>query len=131
MSGADQSLASLRTLDDVSRFVREGMRATATGGSRWHEGDRSLEFGFEWGRLPLPVAECGPLVERAVAIAGRDGLTLQQIRRILTGLGEERVSRGLAFARESGRLIESHESRPNRSGREQEQVVLRAAGGDA
>ena len=111
MSGADRGLASLQTLDDVGRFVREGMRASATGGSRWHKGDRPLEFGFEWERLPLSVAECGPLIERAVAIAGRDGLTLQQIRHILSGLGEERISRGLAFARESGRLVESRESR--------------------
>ena len=79
------------------------------------------------GRLPLEVAEVGPLMERSVQVAGSEGLTLQELRRIFAPLGKERFDRGLKFARESGRVTETRESRPNKSGRPQMQVVLYAS----
>jgi hypothetical protein len=112
---------NLQTLDDVRQFVREGYRA-AMGSPK----GPPLRFGFERGRLPLSVAEPGPLIEHAVRIAGQDGLTLQVVRWVFEPLGAERVNRGLAFARESGALYEARERRPNRSGRPQQQVVLYA-----
>src|SRR5215218_7033161 len=71
-------IARLQTLDDVRRFIAEGYRASGDPNSRWNRG-RPLKFGSEWGKLPLAVAECGPLIERAVQIAGPGGLTLQQL----------------------------------------------------
>ena len=117
--------AQLNTLDDVRRFIAEGYRA-AGDPERWQDRGRPLEFGFEWGELPLAVAEPGPLIERAVALAGHDGLTLHQIREVFGPLGRERVDRGLAFALEGGKIEQSREMRPNRGGRLQDQVVLRA-----
>lgn len=117
--------AQLQTLDDVRRFVHEGHRATGNPNSRWNRG-RPLEYGFEWGRLPLSVAEPGPLIEHAVRLAGDHGLTLQDVRRLFAELGEDRVERGLAWARAAGEVEERREKRSNRVGRLQEQVVLRA-----
>ncbi len=119
------AIDSLRTLDDVRRFVREGYRASQSGASKWASG-RPLDFGFEYGRLPLAIAEPGPLIERAVRLAGPDGLTLQQVREVFAELGSGRLDRGLAFARDAGVVQERRERRPNRAGRPQEQVVLSA-----
>ncbi len=119
-------LAQLNTLDDVRRFIAEGYRASGDPES-WQDRERPLEFGFEWGKLPLAVAEPGALIERAVALAGEDGLTLHQIREVFGPLGRERVDRGLAFVLGAGRVEQSREMRPNRGGRIQDQVVLRAA----
>ena len=119
-------LPQLNTLDDVRRFIAEGYRAAGDPES-WQDRERPLDFGFEPGRLPLAVAEPGPLIERAVALAGEEGLTLHQIREVFGPLGRERVDRGLAFVLEAGRIEQSREMRPNRSGRLQDQVVLRAA----
>ncbi len=115
--------AELRTLDDVRRFILEGYRASGSAVSRDNRG-YSLAFGFEWGRLPLAVAEPGPLIEHAVRLAGQDGLTLQQCRDVFSHMGVERLERGLVFARNAGLVRETPEKRPNRAGRLQEQVVL-------
>lgn len=125
---ATYSLDSLKTLDDVRRFVAEGYRASSDPNS-WRNRGHSLEFGFTWGELPLAVAEPGPLIERAVQIAD-DGLTLQELRDVFDMLSAERLDRGLAFARDAGLIVEQREQRPNRAGRMQEQVVL-YQGGDA
>ncbi len=85
-----------------------------------------MRFGFEWGKTPLAVAEPGPLIEWAVYLAGDDGLTLVEIRNLLNGLGKDRVSRGLEFARGSSVIEASEEARPNAAGQMQSQVVLRA-----
>ena len=119
-------LTQLNTLDDVRSFIAEGYRASGDPES-WQDRGRPLEFGFEWGKLPLAVAEPGPLIERAVALAGEEGLTLHQIREVFGALGRERLDRGLAFVLEAGRIEQSREMRPNRGGRLQDQVVLRAA----
>lgn len=76
--------------------------------------------------LPLGVAEAGPLIERAVAVSDRDGLTLQELRRIFHPLGKERWERTLAAARASANIRESKEMRPNIAGRLQRQVVFHA-----
>jgi len=75
--------------------------------------------------LPLPVAEAGPLLERAVAVADGDGLTLQELRRIFRPLGKERWERSLKAARISGNITEAAETRPNKNGRPQRQIVFR------
>jgi hypothetical protein len=118
---------SLETLDDVRRFVLEGYRASGDPNSRRNRG-RPLEFGFEWGKLPLTVAEPGPLIERAVRISGDRGLSLQELRGLFAQLGKDRLDRGLAFARDAGVIVEKRESRPNRAGRPQKQVVLYPTG---
>jgi hypothetical protein len=124
MSDPEQWQTSLRTLADVERCVSQGLRANSP--SRWGRLAEPLEFGFEPGRLPACVAQCGALVERAVTIAGKDGLSLQQVRVLFSALTKERIESGLMAARGSGRLIESRELRPDRNGRRQRQIVLRA-----
>jgi hypothetical protein len=116
-------LDQLHTLGDIRRFVAEGYRASGDPSSQWNRG-WSLSFGFEWGKLPLSVAEPGPLIEHAVRLAGGDGLTLRQVRDVFSHLGAERLEQGLAFARSAGLIRESREMRPNRAGRLQQQVVL-------
>lgn len=118
----------LRDFDELRRFVAEGYRASGHRHSwvnRFKHGDRPLAFGFEWGRLPLAVAEPGPLIVQAVRLAGSGGLTLQELRELFSGLGKDKLDRGLAFARSAGRTIVSREKRVNSAGRQQEQVVLR------
>lgn len=119
------SPGDLTSLDEVREYIAEAYRASGSPSSRWNRG-KPLAFGFEWGRLPLGVAEPGPLVERIVELSGAAGITLQELRQILSRLGEDRIARGLAFARQSGRLQESREARRNQAGRPQQQIVLRA-----
>jgi hypothetical protein len=121
-------LQALRTLDDVRDFIREGYRASGDPDSRWNRDRPQLAYGFEWGRLPTVVAEPGLLIERAVRLAGSDGLTLRQVRDLFDMLGKERLDRGLEFARGAGLIDETWEKRANRAGRLQGQVVLRAPG---
>ncbi len=114
----------LVTLDDVRDFIAEGYRSASPTWSKWDRG-RPLEYGFtKGGGLPLAVAEPGPLIEHAVHLAGPEGLTLQQARRVFDHLGKERFDRGLAFARGAGLIHERREKRTNRAGHPQEQVVL-------
>lgn len=118
----------LRDFDELRRFVAEGYRASGNRHSwvnRFKHGDHPLAFGFEWGSLPLAVAEPGPLIVQAVRLAGSRGLTLQELRELFSRLGKDRLDRGLAFARSAGRTIVSREKRANSAGRQQEQVVLR------
>ena len=118
------ALSHLDSLDDVRRFVAEAVRAA---GEPEGEGDQrpALGFGLEWGDLAPAVAEPGPLVERAIALAGEEGLTLQQVRGLFGLLGRERLDRGLIYARDGGRIEQSREMRVNRTGTLQDQVVLR------
>lgn len=117
-------LEHLFTLDDVSRCVADGYWQIS------HEPGSPLGSpGLQHSQpLPLSVAEPGPLMERAVQIAGTDGLTLQQLRSVFARLGKERYDRGLAFMRHAGNVTEATERRPNRAGRLQAQVVLYASG---
>lgn len=117
----------LQSHAEIERFVLEGYRASGSPRSKWARMGPPLEFGFEWGKLPLAVAEPGPLIEQAVKLAGPSGMTLQEIRILLKGLGAERLDRGLRFAREGGNLLEVEETRADRAGRQRKQVVLRVA----
>jgi hypothetical protein len=121
-------LQALRTLDDVRDFIREGYRASGDPNSRWNRDRPQLAYGFKWGHLPTVVARPGLLIERAVRLAGADGLTLQQVRDLFDMLGKERLDRGMEFARGAGLTEETWEKRANRAGRLQGQVVLRAPG---
>ena len=121
-------LQALRTLDDVRDFIREGYHASGDPNTRLNRDRPQLAYGFEWGRLPTVVAKPGLLIERAVGLAGSDGLTLQQVRDLFDMLGKERLDRGMEFARGAGLTEETWEKRPNRAGRLQGQVVLRAPG---
>lgn len=121
-------LQALRTLDDVRDFIREGYRASGDPYTRLNRDRPQLAYGFEWGRLPPVVAEPGFLIERAVGLAGSDGLTLQQVRELFDRLGKERLDRGMEFARGAGLTEETWEKRPNPAGRLQGQVVLRVPG---
>jgi len=122
-----EGLDSLQTLDAVRRFVEEGYRASGDPHSRRNQG-HTLGFGFEWGKLPLAVAEPGVLIEQAVKLAGSDGITVQALREVFSLLRAERLERGLAYARGAGLIAERREKRPNRAGRPQEQVVLYPGG---
>ena len=104
----------LRSLEDVEAFVARGYYMAVKAPLR--SSDRP--------KLPLAVAEPGPLMEHAVALAGDDGLTMQELRRLFSRLGKERFDRGLELLRHGGAIAERRERRPNRGGRLQEQVVF-------
>lgn len=113
--------AHLVTLDDVRAEIGKGYgNATGTPSARW---------GTTGGALPPQVARPQALMLRAVEIAGDKGLTLQEMRKLFAGMGQERFADGLGELRSTGALIESTEKRSNRADRLQDQVVLRVHGG--
>ncbi len=71
MSQFDQ----IRTLDDVGEFINEGYRSINRPADPLGllSPSREFRFGFPPGRLPLAVAEPGPLIEHAVGLAGDRG----------------------------------------------------------
>jgi hypothetical protein len=99
-------------------------RATSGDPNSHRNRGRPLDFGFTWGRLPLAIAEPGALIERAVRLQASDGLTRQEALEVFKILGRERFDRGLAWAREAGRIQAVREQRPDRAGRTRLQVVL-------
>jgi hypothetical protein len=117
---SDEPLFSgLRTLDDVRELVRRAYQAAGPAGLRGRHGT------VYSGPLTLAVAEPGPLMVHAVSLAGPDGLSMQDLRRLFELLGKERFDRGIAQLRASEQVAETREQRPNRAGRLQAQVVFR------
>lgn len=110
----------LHTLDDVRRFVT-GSYAAVMASRESLRGLPPLD------RLPLAVAEPGPLMEHAVHLAGTEGVTRQELIEVFSLLGKERCERGLAFLRAGGRVVEATEHRPNSAGRQQAQLVFRGS----
>lgn len=108
---------NLVTLDDVRAAVTEAYRQAT--------GSPSPRSGTRGGGLSPQVADPSALMLRAVEIAGRDGLTPQQLRDVFGLMGQERYNDALRGVRESGAVAEVNERRPNRVGRLQQQVVLR------
>jgi hypothetical protein len=109
----------LRTLQDVRDYVWSGYAATIDARRRVMLGVRQEP------RLPLAVAEPGPLMTHAVGLAGPAGMTLQQLRSLFDLLDARRFERGLVQLRAGGGVVETTEPRPNRAGDLQPQVVLR------
>lgn len=126
-----EPFAALQTLDDVREYVSEGYRALGAKGRlaralREARNEPPPRFEFEPGRLPLGLAEPGPLMERAVQVAGGDGITMRQLRDdVFAPLGAERFDQGLSQMRG---VRKEREKRPNRAGRMQEQVVFYPGG---
>jgi hypothetical protein len=108
----------IRSLDEMRAFIATGY-SKAMPPKRVFGGTGASE------KSPLAVAEPGPLMAHAVALAGPDGLTLQQLHDVFWLLGKERFDRGVATMRSGGQVTETKESRPNRVGRPQMQVVFR------
>src|SRR5262249_20259688 len=84
----NELFSDLRTLPDVNRFVYRLL-------AEWQEQQllrRGLGEPFE---LPLELDELGPLMVRAVEIAGPDGLTRQALFELFDPLGEDRTQRGI------------------------------------
>jgi hypothetical protein len=109
----------LRTLQVVWDYVWSGYAVTTDARRRVMLGVRSEP------RLPLAVAEPGPLMTHAVGLAGPAGMTLQQLRELFDLLNTQRFERGLVQLRAGGDVAETTEPRPDRAGDLQPQVVLR------
>lgn len=109
----------LRTLQDVWDYLWSGYAVTIDARRRVMLGVRSEP------RLPLAVAEPGPLMTHVVDLAGPAGITLEQLRELFDLLDTRRFERGLVQLRASGRVVETIEQRPNRAGDLQLLVVLR------
>ena len=109
----------LRTLQDVWEYVWSGYAVTIDARRRVMIGVRHEP------RLPLAIAEPGPLMTHAVCLAGPAGITLQQLRKLFDLLDTRRFQRGLAQLRAGGGVAETTELRPDRAGAVQRQVVLR------
>jgi hypothetical protein len=110
----------LLMLQDVRDYVWSGYAATIDARRRVMLGVRQEP------RLPLAVAEPGPLMTHVVGLAGPDGITLGQLRELFDLLDTRRFKRGLVQLRASGSVVETTEQRPNRSGDVRPQVVLRS-----
>jgi len=74
--------------------------------------------------VATPSSPTMALIEQAVRAAGQQGITLTELRALFTKLGTPDFDRALAEARSNGAFHERRESRPNRAGRMQSQVVL-------
>jgi hypothetical protein len=109
----------LRTLQDVCDYVWSGYAVTVDARRRVMIGVRREP------RLPLAVAEPGPLMTHAVGLAGEAGITLQQLRELFDLLDARRFERGLVQLRAGGDVVETTELRPSRADDLQPQVVLR------
>jgi hypothetical protein len=116
---SEELFLQLRTLQDVWDYVWSGYAVTIDARRRVMLGVRHEP------RLPLAVAEPGPLMTHAVSLAGPTGITLQQLRELFDLLDTRRFERGLVQLRAGGRVVEIREPRPNRAGYLQPQVVLR------
>jgi hypothetical protein len=115
----EELFPKLRTLQDVWDYVWSGYAVTIDARRRIMVGVRSEP------RLPLAVAEPGPLMTHAVYLAGPAGMTLQQLRELFDLLDNRRFERGLVQLRAGGGVVETTELRPDRAGALRPQVVLR------
>jgi hypothetical protein len=115
----EELFAQLRTLQDVWDYVWSGYAVSIDSRRRVMLGVRSEP------RLPLAVAEPGPLMAHVVGLAGPAGITLRQLRELFDLLDTRRFGRGLVQLRAGGRVVETTERRPNRGGDLELQVVLR------
>jgi hypothetical protein len=115
----EELFARLRTLQDVWDYVWSGYAVTVDARRRVMLGDRSEP------RLPLAVAEPGPLMTHAVGLAGPAGMTLRQLRELFDLLDPRRFERGLVQLRAGGRVVETTAWRPGRAADLELQVVLR------
>jgi hypothetical protein len=115
----EQLFPKLRTLQDVRDYVWSGYAVTI-------DARRRVMLGVRYEpRLPLAIAEPGPLMTHAVCLAGPAGITLQQLRELFDLLDSRRFERGLVQLRAGGGVVETTERRPGRAGDVQPQVVLR------
>ena len=115
----EELFSQLRTLQEVWDYVWSGYAVTIDARRRVMLGVRQEP------RMPLAVAEPGPLMTHAVGLAGPAGITLQQLRELFDLLDTQRFERGLVQLRAGGSVVETTELRPNRAGDVQPQVVLR------
>jgi hypothetical protein len=115
----EELFPKLRTLQDVWEYVWSGYAVTIDARRRVMIGVRQEP------RLPLAIAEPGPLMAHAVCLAGPAGLTLRQLRGLFDLLDTRRFERGLVQLRVGGGVVETTELRPGRAGEIQPQVVLR------
>ena len=115
----EELFPQLRTLQNVRDYVWSGYAATIDARRRVMLGVRQEP------RLPLAVAEPGPLMTHAVCLAGPAGITLRQLRELFDLLDTRRFERGLVQLRAGGGVVETTEQRPDRSGAVKPQVVLR------
>ncbi len=98
---SEELFPQLRTLQDVWEYVWRGYAVTI-------DARRRVMLGVRYEpRLPLAIAEPGPLMTHVVCLAGPAGITLQ------------------VQLRSGGRVVVTTELRPNRAGDVQPQVVLR------
>jgi hypothetical protein len=116
---SEDLFSELRTLQDVWDYVWNGYAVTIDARRRVMLGVRQEP------RLPLAIAEPGPLMTHVVGLAGPAGITLQQLRDLFDLLDKRRFERGLVQLRAGGSVVETTEPRPNRTGDVQPQVVLR------
>lgn len=115
----EELVPQLRTLQDVWDYVWSGYAVTIDARRRVMVGVRYEP------RLPLAVAEPGPLMTHVVGLAGPAGITLRQLRELFDLLDIRRFERGLVQLRAGGDVVETTELRPNRAGDVEPQVVLR------
>jgi hypothetical protein len=116
---SEELFPRLRTLQDIWDYVWSGYAVTIDARRRVVLGVRQEP------RLPLAVAEPGPLMTHLVGLAGPAGITLQELRERFDLLDTRRFNRGLMQLRAGGDVAETTELRPDRDGDLRPQVVLR------
>jgi hypothetical protein len=77
-------------------------------------------------KLALAAARPSPLVERAIELAGTEGITNAELRRALSPpIAKERFEKAMEQLEAAGLIVRSLETRPDRRGHYREQVIWR------
>jgi hypothetical protein len=115
----DELFAELHSLTDVEAFLREAAH-DAQESTRWADPN---ERGAD---LPLALAEPGPLMVKAVELAGPDGMTRAALLELFEPVGADRTQRGIDQMRASQRVLTCRVSRSDGVGPRQRLTVYRA-----
>jgi hypothetical protein len=102
-------------LEEIMEYVRAAYRAQRQGTP-----------GGATPKLALGAALPSPLIERAIELAGTDGISNAELRRALSPpIAKERFERALSQLESTGMIVRSLERRRDKSGRLRDQVVWR------
>jgi hypothetical protein len=107
---------TFESVEEIVEYVREAYRAQRQ--PAWPGGKTP--------KLALGVAQPSPLIERAIQLSGREGITNAELRRLLAPpIAKERLEKALWSLEAAGMIVRSLERHPDKRGAQREQIVWR------
>ena len=107
--------AQFETIEEIAEYVRDAYRQQRHGVP-----------GGTTPKLDLAVVRPSPLIERAIELSGTEGITDAELRRRLSPMAKARFETALADLKLAGFVVRSLERRPDKTGRDRNQVVWRS-----